>query len=165
MSASGPSHPSAFGPADVALLRLLQAQNAVLRTALCTLARRGVAFRRHEPERALAWIEALAPYPVFKAGQFLFDLMEWEDFMLDGAPPPLGETQAADLVAKVRELLGLAPPAATPPPPAPAALPALESGFHLYRDVILGALDLGFAAGAALTPAAVAAVTDARSAG
>ncbi len=29
---------------------------------------------------------------------------------------------------------------AAPPPP------ELESGFHLYRDVVLGALDLGFGA-------------------
>lgn len=101
--AGGGGDPPAFGPADVALLRLLQAQNAVMRTALCTLARRGVAFRRREPDRTLAWIEVLSPHPMFKAGQFLFDLMEWEDFMLDGDPPPLGETQAADLVARVRE--------------------------------------------------------------
>ncbi len=149
MNASGPSHPSVFGPADVALLRLLQAQNAVLRVALCTLARRGVAFRRREAGRAAAWIDVLGPHPMFKAGQFLFDLMEWEDFMLDGDPPPLGETQAAELVARVRDLLGLpAPPVTASAPSGP--LPTLESGFHLYRDVILGALDLGLGPAAAL---------------
>ena len=28
-------------------------------------------------------------HPYYKGGQFLFDLLEWEDFMLDGEPPPL----------------------------------------------------------------------------
>lgn len=147
----GGGDPPAFGPVDIALLRFLRAQNAILRTALCTLARRGVALRRREPERALAWIDVLSPHPMFKAGQFLFDLMEWEDFMLDGDPPPLSETQAADLVARLRELLGLpVPPVEASPAPAAVPLPALESGFYLYRDVVLGALDIGVGPAAAL---------------
>ncbi|TKA11055.1 hypothetical protein [Actinacidiphila oryziradicis] len=45
--------------------------------------------RRDEPERARVLLDILGPWPLFKAAQFLFDLMEWEDFMVDGEPPPL----------------------------------------------------------------------------
>jgi len=34
----------------------------------------------------------LSPFPYYKAGQFLFDLLEWEDFMLDGPEPPIVPT-------------------------------------------------------------------------
>jgi len=38
--------------------------------------------RRDEPERARGLLEALGVWPLYKGGQFLFDLLEWEDFML-----------------------------------------------------------------------------------
>jgi hypothetical protein len=75
-------------PQDRATLDAIARGNTRLRVVLCTLARYGVALRQNEPQRARAILEALAPWPVFKAGQFLFDLMEWEDFMVDGEPPP-----------------------------------------------------------------------------
>ena len=84
-------HPATepFDETDYLLLGLIEAQNLTLRATLCALARRGVAFREHDPERTRRWIEELIPHPLFKGGQFLFDLLEWDDFMLDGEPPPL----------------------------------------------------------------------------
>src|SRR6187402_2121185 len=96
----------AFGPADLTLLSALAQHNAVLRAVLCTLARRGAAMRRDEPERAGAWIDALAVHPYYKGGQFLFDLLEWEDFMLDGEPPPmLDEVTLAALLHQYAKML------------------------------------------------------------
>lgn len=130
--------PGAFGPADLALFEGLRAQNLVLRAGLCTLARLGVALRRAEPARAAAWAEALSTHPVYKAGQFLFDLMEWEDFMLDGPSPPLAPALARDVAARLGEALGFDPAGLAAAPPDETALPELESGFYLYRDVVLG---------------------------
>lgn len=86
---SGPASALPFNLADQALLQALARHNAQARAVLCTLARRGAAMRRDEAARADAWLAALAPHPYYKGGQFLFDLLEWEDFMLDGEPPPL----------------------------------------------------------------------------
>lgn len=140
--ARGPDLPPAFGPADRALYDLLAAQNLALRSGLCTLARVGVAFRKAEPERTAAWADMLSPHPIYKAGQFLFDLMEWEDFMLDGPAPPLAPDLARDVLWRVAEALKLQqhlPPELTF---APMDLPDLESGFYLYRDVVLGMIAL-----------------------
>ncbi|MET9323630.1 hypothetical protein ABZX75_26120 [Streptomyces sp. NPDC003038] len=76
-------------PTDHRALAFLQQTNTCLRDCLCTLARHGVALRQQEPERAQALLAALQPWPLYKGGQFLFDLMEWEDLMADGPPPPL----------------------------------------------------------------------------
>jgi hypothetical protein len=48
-----------------------------------------VVFRQDDPERASQLLQVLSPFPCYKAGQFLFDLLEWEDFMLDGPEPPI----------------------------------------------------------------------------
>ena len=153
-----------FRPVDEALLRLLAAQNVVLRAVLCTLARRGVAFRQRDPDRARMWLDALAVHPLFKGGQFLFDLLEWEDFMLDGEPPPLidGAALAAvlDLVKQGLDALRQAiegEPVATLSPvdiPSPTDLPPLEAGFTLYRDVVLGLLDAALGTQTVDTPGA-----------
>lgn len=146
---SSPPFPALSGPADQALLGLLRAQNVMARTGLCTLARRGVAFRGREPDRARAWVEALSPHPMYKAGQFLFDLMEWEDFMLDDDPPAPDDTQASALAARILEALGLPAAAQASASPSDGPLPDLEPGFHLYRDVVLGLLDIGLNAAVA----------------
>lgn len=86
---TGPGADSSLTDTDREALAFLSEVNTCLRECLCTLARHGVALRLREPARAGALLTALAPWPVFKGGQFLFDLMEWEDFMIDGAPPPL----------------------------------------------------------------------------
>lgn len=67
--------------------------NTCLRACLCTLARHGVALREREPRRAQALLAQVECWPLYKGGQFLFDLMEWEDLMLDGDPPPLMSTE------------------------------------------------------------------------
>lgn len=81
--------PAALEPGDLALLFTIQRGSQWARAVACTVARRGVAFRLGDPRRAAAWLGALERLPFYKAGQFLFDLLEWEDFMLDGPPPPL----------------------------------------------------------------------------
>ncbi|MFE9749005.1 hypothetical protein ACFYOT_29205 [Saccharothrix saharensis] len=80
---------SALRDGDRAALSFAGGINARLREVLCTLARRGGAIRQDEPQRARQILDALAPWPFYKGGQFLFDLLEWEDFMIDGEPPPI----------------------------------------------------------------------------
>ncbi|MFF9642909.1 hypothetical protein [Kitasatospora aureofaciens] len=81
--------PDPLTTTDRQALAFLTRTNSGLRACLCTLARHGVDLREREPDRAQALLATLAPWPLYKAGQFLFDLMEWEDFMVDGDPPPL----------------------------------------------------------------------------
>lgn len=142
---------------DLDALAAIARGNEWLRAVLCTLARRGVAVRHEEPDRCNALIDALAPWPWFKAGQFLFDLMEWEDFMLDGAPPPVVPTVLdASALSRIERLLGRVKGLVDGAADAPrnivdsldvhelatedTELPELEPGFYLYRDVVLGAI-------------------------
>lgn len=143
-----------FTPEDLELVARLRAGNAWLRSVLATLARRGVAFRLAHPRRAKAWLQALATLPYFKAGQFLFDLMEWEDFILE--EPAASLTTALDLEAlrRLSDVLAsvqahldgsveLERPEAVPIVVTLAGeteLPPLEGGFYLYHDVVLGIL-------------------------
>ena len=149
---------SPITPADLALFARIEEGNAWLRSLLCTLARRGTLVRQREPERAAALIDTLSPWPWFKGGQFLFDLMEWEDFMVDGPPPPLLSSAlgsrslrrfAAALTA-ARALMDDSMAAALEEAQsrlgrlrveigrAEETLPPLQPGLHLYRDVVLG---------------------------
>ena len=141
---------------DLALLAGLQRGNEWLRAVLCTLARRGLGFRQQQPARADQLLAALSRYPYFKAGQFLFDLMEWEDFMLDGAEPPIVPTtlngpalkRLAQLLNEFRQHLDGALPAVVPEINASPALdaaqdadlPPLEASLYLYHEVVLGIL-------------------------
>jgi hypothetical protein len=142
-----PRRPAAADPFDAtdrALLKMLQTQNLTLRAILCTLARYGVAFRQREPERAERWLELLGVHPFFKGGQFLFDLLEWEDFMLDGEPPPLLDASTlGPIVDHIAKSFGLdiktsaaaltaITPAEEPPP--------LRASYYLYHDVVSGLL-------------------------
>jgi hypothetical protein len=132
---SGAGIPTGFGQADLDLLALLRLNSEGLRTGLATLARIGVRWRRAEPERCRSWIGQVESHPFYKAGQTLFDLFEFEDFMLDG---PAAEDAGAlgDLLAKLASISGM--PAVVYP--LPTDLPELEGGFYLYRDVVLGLL-------------------------
>lgn len=143
-------------PEDLAVLGAAQRGNEWLRAILCTLARRGLAFRHQAPERSAALLAALSRYPFYKAGQFLFDLLEWEDFMLDGPAPSLVPTaldpralqRLAGLLDQVR--LHLDGEASVTPVVSPAditldsddldSLPPLEPSLYLYQDVVLGVL-------------------------
>ena len=155
------NHPdSPLTPEDIAQLAMIQRGNEGLRALLCTLARQGAAFRQAYPDRSQFLCQKLSVYPLYKGGQFLFDLMEWEDFMLDGPPPDLLPplslatllTPLASLFQLFQDYLqrnGTAPgDQAVLPSPArwsesvaptlPPELPPLESSFYLYRDVVLG---------------------------
>lgn len=158
-SASGVGGPGGDGPlnpADLELLAGLGRANEWTRSLLCTLARRGTWLRQSEPERARALLAAVAAWPWYKAGQFFFDLLEWEDFMVDG-PAPADFAGAVDDVALKRlvrllrllafqldgslsewqeDSSGQAGAAAV----AAEHLPALEPGYYLYQDVVLGVL-------------------------
>jgi len=143
-----------FGPGDLRLLDAIRLHDRSLRALLCTVARHGVALRLAAPTRAQAWLDQLASHPYFKGGQFLFDLLEWEDFMLDGDAPPLLDADAAR-IALDRIAQGLRSIAAAIDGEQVAAalatihgglaheeLPPLESGFYLFHDVVLGAIAL-----------------------
>ncbi len=94
-------------PADLLILARISSGNNWLRSVLCTLARRGTQLRQQEPERATELIGRLAPWPWFKGGQFLFDLLEWEDFMVDGPPPaPLATVLRPENWERLDALLG-----------------------------------------------------------
>lgn len=151
----GPPGRDALTLGDLALLESLGAGNAWLRAVLCTLARRGVRFRSAHPERARALLDALSVHPLYKGGQFLFDLLEWEDFMVDGPAPPVVPSvldasallRLAELLRRIRSTIdgaevdgvGLLRIEAAVAP-ADEALPPLEPGLYLYPDVVLGAL-------------------------
>ncbi len=150
---------------DLRALHTIRRGNEWLRAVLCTLARRGVSFRRQYPERAGEILMVLAPWPYYKAGQFLFDLMEWEDFMLDGPPPPVLTTvldaralkRLASLLNTLQAYLDGNQSQRTEGAAAPMdlfgqllqveisslvvddrQLPPLEAGFYLYQDVVSG---------------------------
>lgn len=158
-SASGSEPTGGGGPlsgSDLELLAGLARANEWTRSLLCTLGRRGTWLRRHEPDRADALLRAVSAWPWYKAGQFLFDLLEWEDFMIDGPPSPEFPGNVDEVALK--RLVGLFRLAAfqmdtslpawgldedrTPAPirPVPADLPPLEPGYYLYQDVVLGVL-------------------------
>jgi hypothetical protein len=138
---------------EAALLASVARGNEWLRAVLCTLARRGVAYRQSDPRRAQELLRTLAPLPYYKGGQFLFDLMEWEDFMLDGPPPPVVPTTLDERsLSRVTALLvavqqhfdgsldgeGQPRTAADQTPVDDDNLPPVEPGLYLYQDVVLG---------------------------
>lgn len=101
----GAAHPAVHAE-DLAVLAAVARGSEWLRGVACTLARRGVAFRQAHPARARALLDALESSPLYKMGQFLFDLTEWEDFMVDGPPPPvLPATLDARALARLAGLL------------------------------------------------------------
>jgi hypothetical protein len=137
---------------EAALLASVARGNEWLRAVLCTLARRGVAYRQADPRRAQEMLRTLAPLPYYKGGQFLFDLMEWEDFMLDGPPPPIvpntlderSLSRVTDLLVAVQQHFDGSLDGGGQPRTAAQALvddddlPPLEPGLYLYQDVVLG---------------------------
>lgn len=152
-----------LAPHDLKLLQTLTEEGQWLRSALCTLARRGVALRVTSPDRAAAILDSLSTFPFYKGGQFIFDLLELEDFMLDGPEPPIVPTtlDAAALrrIAKalntVKQSLDGGVAAAAPDAGfevdatfGSGELPPLEAGFYLYQDVVLGIWDSVSLAGA-----------------
>ena len=146
---------SLLGQDEHDLLGLFKAGNEWVRALACTLARRGVAYRLAHPERARAMLDVMSRSPLFKGGQILFDLLEWEDHMIEGPPPALHPTAlAATALQRLSALLRKVAShldgsvAASEPMPMPLSvsatvdenLPALEPGYHLYSDLVLGIL-------------------------
>lgn len=148
-------------PEDLAALHKVELGNNWLRTILCTLARRGVAFRQSSPERCHQILQILSGLPLYKGGQFLFDLLEWEDFMLDGTPPypqasVLDERALYRLATFLRHFKSHLDGDIDPDTVSELSnyfqtatevnaydlekLPQLEPGFYLYQDVILGVM-------------------------
>ncbi|MFW5942095.1 MAG: hypothetical protein ACOC9X_02065 [bacterium] len=138
---------------EAQLLEAVANGNEWLRAVLCTLARRGVAYRQAAPDKAREILRTLAPLPYYKGGQFLFDLMEWEDFMLDGPPPPIVPTtldarslsRLAGLLRAIQQQLdgersseGAGRTAGDDSVVDDDNLPPLEPGLYLYQDVVLG---------------------------
>lgn len=137
--------------ADRKLLGILGDYGLAQRSLLCTFARLGIAWRRSEPERTRAWLEQLEPYPLYKGGQFVFDLLEIEDFMLDGpAPPIVSAEELAAAAQRLARFTGIEVPAIAVGLLLDS-LPPLEPGFFLYRDVILGVIFVSTSAAAATT--------------
>lgn len=142
-------------PEDKAILEAIERGSEWFRAVLCTLARRGVAFRQQHSERAKQILEALSTSPFYKSGQFLFDLMELEDFMLDETAPAVVPTaldaaalnRLAVLLNSIKAHLDGAVEQETPESSTlevlsnvvvTEELPPLEASFYLYQDVILG---------------------------
>ena len=139
-------------PQDVKLLQSLKEGGGWLRAMLCTLARRGVLLRQSSPARAKTILDALSTLPYYKGGQFLFDLLEMEDFMLDGPAPDilpaaLNTSALQRLAAALDSVRASLDGNAIAQPAVPAVieggammgeLPAIEAGFYLYQDVVLG---------------------------
>jgi hypothetical protein len=121
---------------DRALRDLIAGHDSDLCALLCTMARLGVHWRNHEPERCSWWIGQLGMHPYYKGGQFLFDLLEWEDFLLDGEQRVVAYADILAFVEAVPVLRRLLPEHLA----FPSELPPLETGFYLYRDVVLGVL-------------------------
>ena len=144
-------------PEDIEMLLAVARANDWMRAALHTLARRGTALRQKHPDRAFELLQLLSPHPFYKAGQFLFDLLEWEDFIVDGPPPESIDTvlNTASIEAVGGVLRGLKgyldgalprdmsvvnsfdPMAFVHVEP---DLPPLQPGFYLYQDIVLGLL-------------------------
>lgn len=126
-------------PSDRALLALVAGQDDVLRSGLSTLARLGVRVRRADPDRAETLVLQFETHPFYKAGQTLFDLFEFEDFMLDGDLAPADADNLVKIVQPLAAWMGLSGISA----PDLSDLPLLEAGFYLFRDVAIGLISLG----------------------
>ncbi|MEG3158892.1 hypothetical protein U1763_00085 [Sphingomonas sp. LB2R24] len=126
-------------PSDRALLALVAGQDHVLRSGLSTLARLGVRVRRADPDRAETLVLQFEAHPFYKAGQTLFDLFEFEDFILDGDLAPVDADMLMKIVQPLAAWMGLS----GVPAPDLSDLPKLEAGFYLFRDVAIGLISLG----------------------
>lgn len=123
---------------DRQIIGLMAARNEDLRSLFATLARLGVQWRHAENARCQEWITTLEPHPFYKAGQVIFDLFEWEDFILDGSNPA---DVSLNLLPRLNSFLAnIEGMPEIPIIDLTMHLPELEPGFYLYRDVILGGL-------------------------
>ncbi len=75
-----------MNPGDGKLIEQIQQATRGGSRVLVTLARRGKAIERDDPERAALLLGAVATHPLYKGGRLTFDMLEIEDLMLDGSP-------------------------------------------------------------------------------
>ena len=67
---------------------------------LVTLARRGKALERDEPQRATFLLAAVGAHPLYKGGRLGFDMLEIEDLMLDGPPvDPMSKREVVQVLS------------------------------------------------------------------
>lgn len=75
-----------MNPADAQLIEQIQQVTHGGSRLLVTLARRGKALERDDPQRAAFLLAAVGTHPLYKGGRLTFDMLEIEDLMLDGSP-------------------------------------------------------------------------------
>lgn len=75
-----------MNPADAQLIEQIQQVTQGGSRLLVTLARRGKALERDDPQRAAFLLAAVGTHPLYKGGRLTFDMLEIEDLMLDGSP-------------------------------------------------------------------------------
>ena len=75
-----------MNPADIQLIEQIQQATQGSSRLLVTLARRGKALERDDPQRAAFLLAAVETHPLYKGGRLTFDMLEIEDLMLDGSP-------------------------------------------------------------------------------
>ena len=63
-------------PGDAQLIQQIQKATQGGSRLLCTLARRGKALERDDPERAAFLLAVLRPHPLYKGGRLAFDMLE-----------------------------------------------------------------------------------------
>jgi Lamin Tail Domain len=135
-------------PDDRAQLEAIRGANAWVRGLACTLARRGVAFRQADAARSRALLDALSTWPAYRAGQLLFDLLELEDFMVDGEQPdvvlttlpPAALHRLGELLRAVQRYLDGAQPDRVAIAVAPAALQRVTGLLRAVKRHLDGAL-------------------------
>jgi len=70
---------------DAHLIEQIQRATSGAARFLCTLARRGKALERDQPERAHFLLDAVHNHPLYKGGRLTFDMLEIEDLILEGS--------------------------------------------------------------------------------
>lgn len=82
-----------MNPADVLLIEQIRRATRGAARLLVTLARRGKAIERDNPQRAAFLLAAVATHPLYKGGRLTFDMLEIEDLMLGGSSVELTTTR------------------------------------------------------------------------
>jgi hypothetical protein len=70
---------------DAHLIKQIQQATSGAARLLCTLARRGKALERDQPQRAQFLLDAVHTHPLYKGGRLTFDMLEIEDLILEGS--------------------------------------------------------------------------------
>jgi hypothetical protein len=70
---------------DLHLIEQIQQATSGAARFLCTLARRGKALERDQPQRAQFLLDGVHTHPLYKGGRLTFDMLEIEDLILEGS--------------------------------------------------------------------------------